>query len=164
MPSAQVVPLPQSSFEKQRVFTEPSAQRPLTHKPLQQSVSLPHIFPARHGEQTPPQSTSVSSLFWMQSPHVGFSTVAIPHCVRPSALMQYPRDGGQNMLLQSVSAVQPCPSTHRPHEPPPQSTPVSVPSCTPLRQGSIPPPPAPPESWLPPAPPELDPEEDEDES
>lgn len=135
MPSAQVVPFPQSSFEKQRLFTEPSAQKPLTHESLQHSPSFVHFFPARQGAQTPPQSTSVSSMFWMQSPHVGFSTDAIPHCARPSALMQYPRDDGQNVLMQSVSATHPCPSSHRPHEPPPQSTPVSVPSWMPLKHG-----------------------------
>ncbi len=42
-----------------------TAQRPLVHTPLAQSVPASHILPSAHGEQPgPPQSRSVSAPFW----------------------------------------------------------------------------------------------------
>jgi hypothetical protein len=49
----------------------PTAQCPLRQLALQHSPSFVQPLPKPHGEQTPPQSTSVSSPFCVQSAHVG---------------------------------------------------------------------------------------------
>jgi hypothetical protein len=51
----------------------PTAQCPPTQLALQHSPSFVQPLPKLHGEQTPPQSTSVSSPFCVQSAHVGSS-------------------------------------------------------------------------------------------
>ena len=49
----------------------PTAQTPPTQLALQHSPSFVQPLAKLHGEQTPPQSTSVSSPFCVQSAHVG---------------------------------------------------------------------------------------------
>jgi hypothetical protein len=100
-----------------------AAQAPLAHTPLAQlapaPVPLPHIFPFAQGGHDPPQSTSVSVLFF--TPSAQLAAAQIPSMQTPFA--------------QSPATAQACPSGHflfvgdAAHEPP-QSIAVSVPFFT----------------------------------
>jgi hypothetical protein len=88
------------------------------HDPLEQSPFAAQVFPAAHGGQRPPQSTSVSE----------------PFVTRSVQLEGWQVEAEQTPLWQSPPPVQAFPSGQRGQTPPPQSTAVSAPFFTPSAQ------------------------------
>src|SRR4051812_43939978 len=83
--------------------------------PLVQSEPARHILPSAHFAHMPPQSTSVSVPFFILSLHDG----AVLHTLLV-----------QTALRQSLPSWHILPSSQAGHVPPPQSTSVSLPSCS----------------------------------
>lgn len=77
-------------------------------------MAVAHAFPDAQGEQTPPQSRSVSVPFFTPSKHEGSWQMLATH----------------TLLWQSEPAAQPFPTMHLAAHDPPQSTSVSVPFLT----------------------------------
>ena len=107
-------------FDGQAPFTKVDATQTwlAEHTPDAQSAPVLQLLAFAHfGQELPPQSTSLSSPFFARSVQVG-------------AAMQVFVAASQLLLWQSELAAQPWPFGQAGQWPPPQSTPVSAPSCT----------------------------------
>jgi hypothetical protein len=95
-------------------FPQPLGQHlPSMHTALAQSSAPAQIRPSAHGEQLPPQSTSVSLPLSTPSAHVGRSQKPVPTL--------------HTAVVQSPPKLQFLPGAHFGHSGPPQSMSVSAP-------------------------------------